>query len=46
MTKTTSVILIPASNLSISPTNVRKNSDAARDAELKASILAHGVVQI
>lgn len=36
---------IPLSKLGPSPRNVRKHSDAAADAELKASIAAVGLLQ-
>jgi ParB family chromosome partitioning protein len=42
---TQTVIHVPASKLSIAPTNVRKTSDPAADAQLKASIAAHGILQ-
>lgn len=45
MTQTPAVIFVPASKLSIAPTNIRKHSDPAADAELKASIAARGVIQ-
>ena len=36
---------IPLTKLIHSPRNVRRHSDAAADAELKASIAAHGLLQ-
>ncbi|CCW16724.1 hypothetical protein EBBID32_10620 [Sphingobium indicum BiD32] len=39
------IILVSAAKLAKSPTNVRKSSDAEADAQLEASILAHGVLQ-
>ena len=36
---------IPLNKLVLSPRNVRRRSDAAADAELKASIAAHGLLQ-
>lgn len=36
---------IPMNKLVASPRNVRKRSDPAADAELKASIAAHGLLQ-
>ncbi|QCI92334.1 ParB/RepB/Spo0J family partition protein [Novosphingobium sp. EMRT-2] len=39
------IILVPASKLAKSPSNVRKASDAEADAQLEASIVAHGVLQ-
>lgn len=38
-------ILVPASQLTKSPVNVRKRSDPRADAELEASIAAHGLIQ-
>jgi ParB family chromosome partitioning protein len=45
MNKTPPIIFVPASKLSIAPTNVRKRSDPEADAELKASIAAKGIIQ-
>ena len=45
MNKTPPIIFVPASKLSIAPTNVRKLSDPEADAELKASIAAKGIIQ-
>lgn len=39
------IILVPAARLVKSPTNVRKSSDPEADAQLEASILAHGILQ-
>lgn len=39
------IILVPAGKLAKSPSNVRKTSDAEADAQLEASIVAHGVLQ-
>lgn len=39
------IILVSAAKLAKSPSNVRKNSDAEADAQLEASIVAHGVLQ-
>jgi ParB family chromosome partitioning protein len=39
------IILVSAAKLAKSPTNVRKSSDAEADAQLEASILAHGILQ-
>ena len=39
------IILVPAARLAKSPTNVRKSSDAEADAQLEASIVAHGILQ-
>jgi ParB family chromosome partitioning protein len=39
------IILVSAAKLAKSPSNVRKSSDPAADAQLEASILAHGVLQ-
>jgi ParB family chromosome partitioning protein len=36
---------IPLNKLVASPRNVRKRSDPAADAELKASVAAHGLLQ-
>jgi ParB family chromosome partitioning protein len=41
----TSIIIVPASKLIKSPTNVRKTVDVAADARLEASIAARGVLQ-
>ena len=38
-------ILVPASKLTKSPTNVRKTSDAAADAQLEANIAEKGLIQ-
>lgn len=38
-------ILVAAANLSKSPSNVRKSSDAVADAQLEANIAAKGVRQ-
>ncbi|QSR19475.1 ParB/RepB/Spo0J family partition protein [Novosphingobium sp. KA1] len=38
-------LLIPASHLTKSPINVRKRTDPRADAELEASIAAHGLLQ-
>jgi ParB family chromosome partitioning protein len=38
-------LLIPASHLAKSPINVRKRADPRADAELEASIAAHGLLQ-
>ncbi|HEX7781211.1 MAG TPA: ParB/RepB/Spo0J family partition protein [Sphingobium sp.] len=42
---TTTPILVPAANLSKSPVNVRKRTDARADAELENSIASHGLIQ-
>ncbi|MDB5687264.1 MAG: chromosome partitioning protein ParB family, partial [Rhizorhabdus sp.] len=42
---TQSILLVRASHLASSPANVRKHSDPAADAQLEASIVAHGVLQ-
>ena len=42
---TQSIILVAAGKLTKSPSNVRKSSDAQADAQLEASIVAHGVLQ-
>lgn len=39
------IILVQAAKLAKSPTNVRKSSDAEADAQLEASIVAHGILQ-
>ena len=39
------IILVSAAKLAKSPSNVRKSSDPAADAQLEASILAHGILQ-
>lgn len=39
------IILVQAAKLAKSPSNVRKSSDAEADAQLEASIVAHGVLQ-
>lgn len=39
------IILVPAAKLAKSPSNVRKSSDAEADAQLEASIVAHGILQ-
>ena len=39
-------ILVPASRLTKSPTNVRKSSDAAADAQLQANIAERGQAQL
>ena len=39
------IILVSAAKLAKSPSNVRKSSDAEADAQLEASIIAHGVLQ-
>jgi len=38
-------ILVPASRLTKSPTNVRKSIDAAADAQLQANIAERGIIQ-
>lgn len=38
-------IQVPASKLSIAPSNVRRRTDPVADSELKASILARGILQ-
>ncbi|MBF7013743.1 ParB/RepB/Spo0J family partition protein [Novosphingobium resinovorum] len=38
-------VLVPAAQLARSPVNVRKRSNARADAELEASIAAHGLLQ-
>ncbi|MGB3931781.1 MAG: ParB/RepB/Spo0J family partition protein [Sphingobium sp.] len=38
-------ILVPAAQLTKSPVNVRKRTDPRADAELEASIAAHGLIQ-
>ena len=38
-------ILVPASKLTKSPTNVRKTTDAAADAQLQANIAERGIIQ-
>lgn len=45
MTQKPPILFVPASKLTVAPTNVRKRSDPAADEELKASILAHGIIQ-
>ncbi|RQW46149.1 ParB/RepB/Spo0J family partition protein [Novosphingobium sp. LASN5T] len=40
-----SIISVPADKLAKSPSNVRKSSDPEADAQLEASIVAHGVLQ-
>ena len=42
---TQSIIYVPARNLTKSPTNVRKSTDPAADAQLEANIAARGVLQ-
>jgi ParB family chromosome partitioning protein len=42
---TQSIILVAAGKLTKSPSNVRKSSDAQADAQLEASIVAHGILQ-
>ena len=42
---TQSIILVAAGKLSKSPSNVRKTSDPEADAQLEASIVAHGILQ-
>lgn len=39
------IILVSAAKLAKSPTNVRKSSDPEADAQLEASIVAHGILQ-
>lgn len=39
------IILVSAAKLAKSPSNVRKTSDAEADAQLEASIVAHGILQ-
>ncbi|MBB6122916.1 ParB/RepB/Spo0J family partition protein [Sphingobium subterraneum] len=39
------IILVPAAKLAKSPSNVRKSSDPQADAQLEASIVAHGILQ-
>src|ERR1700744_4922941 len=39
------VIIVPANQLSHSPTNVRRTSDPEADAQLDASIEANGILQ-
>ena len=39
------MILVSAAKLAKSPSNVRKTSDAEADAQLEASIVAHGILQ-
>ena len=38
-------ILVPASKLTKSPTNVRKSTDPAADAQLEANIAEKGIIQ-
>ena len=45
MTQKPQIIFVPASKLTVAPTNVRKRSDPVADEELKALILAKGVIQ-
>lgn len=45
MTQKPPIIFVPASKLTVAPTNVRKRSDPVADEELKTSILAKGVIQ-
>ena len=45
MTQKPPIIFVPASKLTVSPTNVRRRSDPIADEELKTSILAKGVIQ-
>lgn len=45
MTQKPPILFVPASKLTVAPTNVRKRSDPVADEELKASILAKGVIQ-
>lgn len=45
MTQKPPIIFVPASKLTVAPTNVRKRTDPVADEELKASILAKGVIQ-
>ncbi|PNQ04054.1 ParB N-terminal domain-containing protein [Sphingobium sp. SA916] len=45
MTQKPPIIFVPASKLTVAPTNVRKRTDPAADEELKALILAKGVIQ-
>lgn len=40
-----SIISVPAAKLAKSPSNVRKTSDPEADAQLEASIVAHGILQ-
>ena len=42
---TQSIILVAAGKLTKSPSNVRKSSDTQADAQLEASIVAHGILQ-
>lgn len=42
---TQSIIPVAAGKLTKSPSNVRKSSDAQADAQLEASIVAHGILQ-
>ncbi|BAI99022.1 chromosome partitioning protein ParB [Sphingobium sp. TA15] len=41
----TEILYIPASKLSVSPLNVRKSQDPVADAQLRADIIARGVLQ-
>jgi ParB family chromosome partitioning protein len=41
----TEILYIPASHLSVSPLNVRKSQDPVADAQLRADIVARGVLQ-
>ena len=45
MTQKLQVIFVPASRLTVAPTNVRKRTDPVADEELKTSILAKGIIQ-
>jgi len=45
MSQALSDIQVPASKLSIAPSNVRRRTDPVADSELKASILARGIIQ-
>jgi len=45
MTQKPPIIFVPASRLTVAPTNVRKRCDPVADEELKTSILAKGVIQ-
>lgn len=45
MTQKPPILFVPASKLTVAPTNVRKRSDPAEDEQLKASILARGIIQ-
>ncbi|HCW62115.1 MULTISPECIES: ParB/RepB/Spo0J family partition protein [Sphingobium] len=45
MTQKLQIIFVPASRLTVAPTNVRKRTDPVADEELKTSILAKGIIQ-